>query len=120
MNSEPQNRRRFSRIEFDAESTLCAADRRIPVTLVDISLKGALVRLAEPEADIPNELDLNVRLAGHEQEIHMRCQIAHTDGTLLGLQCVSIELDSASHLRRLVELNLGDPDLLDRELANLA
>ena len=32
----------------------------------------------------------------------------------------SIDLDSITHLRRLVELNLGDEKLLERELSHLA
>ena len=49
----------------------------------------------------------------------MNCQLAHCHGRLAGLVCTSIDLDSITHLRRLVELNLGDPDLLDRELSAL-
>ena len=37
----------------------------------------------------------------------------------LGFVCRHIDLDSISHLRRLVELNLGDESLLERELAAL-
>jgi hypothetical protein len=37
----------------------------------------------------------------------------------LGFVCRHIDLDSISHLRRLVELNLGDEQLLERELAAL-
>jgi len=39
---------------------------------------------------------------------------------LLGLSCREIDLDSITHLRRLVALNLGDEALLDRELGLLA
>jgi hypothetical protein len=35
------------------------------------------------------------------------------------LLCESIDLDSITHLRRLVELNAGDPALLERELTAL-
>ena len=37
----------------------------------------------------------------------------------LGLRCVDIDLDSITHLRRLVELNLGETELLERELSAL-
>jgi hypothetical protein len=36
-----------------------------------------------------------------------------------GLQWRNIDVDSLTHLRRLLELNLNDPSLLDRELADL-
>jgi hypothetical protein len=35
------------------------------------------------------------------------------------LHCDNIDVDSVTHLRRLVALNSGDPKLLDRELAAL-
>ena len=41
------------------------------------------------------------------------------DGELIGFVCRHIDVDSISHLRRLVELNLGDEALLERELAAL-
>ncbi|HXK57002.1 MAG TPA: PilZ domain-containing protein, partial [Gammaproteobacteria bacterium] len=37
----------------------------------------------------------------------------------LGLRCVSIDMESIGHLRRLVELNLGDAELLHRDLESL-
>ena len=37
----------------------------------------------------------------------------------LGLFCHHIDIDSITHLRRLIELNLGDETLLQRELAEL-
>ena len=44
----------------------------------------------------------------------------HIEDDHTGYRCEHIDLDSISHLRRLVELNLGDPDILDRELSELS
>ena len=41
------------------------------------------------------------------------------EGIYFGLICRNLDIDSATHLRRLVELNLGDPKLLERELSAL-
>jgi len=50
----------------------------------------------------------------------MEGHLAHVgDNNTVGIRCESIDLDSISHLRRLVELNLGDPELLNRELSAL-
>ena len=49
----------------------------------------------------------------------MTAGIAHVDGNRAGLLCRSIDLDSVTHLRRLIELQLGDPALLERDLAEL-
>ena len=45
--------------------------------------------------------------------------VAHEENKELGLKCKDIDVDSITHLRRLIELNLGDPDLLERELSAL-
>ncbi|OPE31101.1 PilZ domain-containing protein, partial [Pseudomonas aeruginosa] len=51
--------------------------------------------------------------------IRMEISLAWARDGLLGFECQHIDLDSISHLRRLVELNLGDEELLERELALL-
>ena len=40
-------------------------------------------------------------------------------GHCVGLLCRTIDLDSVTHLRRLIELQLGAPSLLERDLAEL-
>ena len=114
-------RRRFTRIPFDARVRIRAAGRIWAAELVDISLKGALV---ERPADWPGILGETQRLSieldvGDGPTITMHATPAHTGGNRIGFRCERIDVDSASHLRRLVELNLGDPALLDRELAAL-
>jgi hypothetical protein len=49
----------------------------------------------------------------------MQGVITHVEGLYIGLACRNIDLDSVTHLRRLVELNLGDVALLERELSAL-
>jgi hypothetical protein len=49
----------------------------------------------------------------------MAGEVVHREWTLVGVRCVEIDLESISHLRRLVELNLGDAELLHRELSAL-
>ncbi len=123
-NPDSENRRQFSRIEFDAQTFLKSDGESLPVQLVDVSLRGALIalpaELQEAFADgAHHKVTLEILLAGHAQEIRMECEVAHREADHLGLKCLHIDLDSVSHLRRLVELNLGDSTLLDRELASL-
>lgn len=115
----PVQRRRFTRIAFDAEARLMAGARQWAVELLDLSLKGALVVRPEDwngEAEAPLRLQLRL---GEDVVITMDVSIAHQEDDRLGLRCEDIDLDSITHLRRLVELNLGNPDLLERELASL-
>ena len=89
------------------------------VELHDLSLKGLLVcRPADWSADAEQPFVARVRLAD-DAEVRMEVSMAHEEGELIGFVCQHIDLDSIAHLRRLVELNLGDEALLERELAAL-
>ncbi len=88
--------------------------------VIDLSLKGAMIRLPL-KTSIENGANCTVRVQLDEMgdEISMDTRVAHVNGNDAGLVCLSIDLDSVTHLRRLVELNLGDPQLLERELSAL-
>lgn len=114
------DRRRFTRIPFDALTSLHQDDWSIPVQLVDISLHGLLV--LQPagwaNANLQTPFNAVVELAEGSQ-ICMDVRLAHAEEGLLGFECEHIDLDSISHLKRLVALNMGDEALLERELASL-
>lgn len=118
MNS---NRRQFSRIAFHTPAELMTGNRLDKVVILDVSLKGALLRLpAGSSPATPGErCTLHIPLGETETIIRMQGTIAHAEGIYIGLACRNLDLDSATHLRRLVELNLGDSALLDRELSSL-
>ena len=119
MFSSALERRRFQRIQFDADTRLLQGNRRWEVELCDVSLRGLLVECppnwdADPEQPLIAEIDLSEVL-----QIRMEVTLARTEDGLLGFDCRHIDLDSISHLRRLIELNLGDEQLMERELAML-
>ena len=73
-------------------------------------------------ADWPGVLGAKCKLRldlGQGAMIIMQATVAHLEGTRMGLRCDNLGLDSITHLRRLVELNAGDPNLLERELPAL-
>ena len=115
-----ENRRQFSRILFDTRASILLGEERVPVKLIDVSLRGALV-LPSKAVDLPagTPCALEIFLEGGGVLIRMDTHIAHHQGEHLGLTCHEIDLDSMIHLRRLVELNLGDESILHRELSAL-
>lgn len=114
------NRRRFQRILFDAPCLLHQGDHSWHTRLLDISLKGLLVeRPANWNADPTKPLEATVQLNDQTAAIVMALETAHATAQQLGFNCQYIDIESATHLRRLVELNLGDQALLDRELSAL-
>ena len=114
-------KRRFSRITFHRPAHLSVGKSTTMASVLDISLKGALLEVPEGFAAEPNaRCTLVIRLDAGEALIQLDGQVAHRDGTRLGVHCSTIDLESIAHLRRLLELNLAEEALLYRELATLA
>jgi len=113
-------RRRFHRILFDAPTTIEADDVVLHTKLLDISLKGALAQIPpkwQPRAGQP--VTIRVALDESGTAITMQALCAHVEAESVGFLCDEIDMDSISLLRRLVELNIGDEELLQRDLAAL-
>ena len=113
-------KRLFSRIAFDAPVILNKGNKQWTSKLLDISLKGALI--VRPDGwrqDKGSEFKLAIKLDNSDVEIDMDVTLAHTEEEHLGFHCEHIDLDSVTSLRRLVELNLGDEELLEREISNM-
>ena len=114
------DRRQYSRIAFHAPAQLVLASGALDVVVLDLSLKGALIRLPADTALQDGAIcRLHVNLDQGNDQISMEARTTHVGGGNAGLLCLVIDIDSATHLRRLVELNLGDPALLERELSAL-
>lgn len=110
-----EERRRFVRIAFQEPVTLTQQDSHWPCELIDISLKGALLQPpadCTPAADAPLTLTLAL---DDKQAIHMIGSLVHQQDNQLGLYCERIDIDSMAHLRKLIELNTGDPAAAERE-----
>ena len=113
-------RRRFHRILFDAPTTIEADGTLLHTKLLDISLKGALANIPpnwQPRAGQP--VTIRVELDEVGTTITMQALCAHVEAESVGFLCDEIDMDSISLLRRLVELNIGDEALLQRDLAAL-
>ena len=116
-----RERRFFSRILFDAACEIHLGDRIWPSQVQDISLHGALLTAPEDFTGQPGEgYTITIWLSDNTTHITMGATLRHREDNCLGFECRSMDLESATHLRRLVELNLGDEAELHRELARLS
>lgn len=112
-------KRHFQRIFYDAEASLLNDEFTLPCRIVDISLKGCLLNLEKPWPGSATTTCMLILNLSDEASIRMKLTFAHGSGTLAGFKCDDIDIDSITNLRRLVELNLGDSALLERELSAL-
>lgn len=113
-------RRNFIRVTFTAPAQLVSLAGKFSVNVHDLSFKGALVTSAQAIAlPLGTQCELHVNLDASSEQIAMNVEVAHKEGEQLGLLCRNIDIDSMTHLRRLIELQLGDPSLLELELSEL-
>ncbi|ATX77834.1 PilZ domain-containing protein [Reinekea forsetii] len=120
------NKRRFQRIPFDAQIRMTLTDKnREPITglLQDISLKGALITVSKASTvlTIGQRGALKIRPEQSDIEFNFTVEVAYalSDKPTYGLNLVGLDLESASYLRRLIEVNLGNDDGLQREFSHL-
>jgi hypothetical protein len=113
-------KRHFTRIPFEAAAHLASGKQKWISKMLDISLKGVLVERPRDWAiPVGQTVQVALELQDSDVTISMDAVVAHIEHNHIGFACKHIDLDSISHLRRLIELNLGDPELLNRELAAL-
>lgn len=119
-----ENRRKFSRIVMQLRGTVSSQfiDGSAGIKVLDVSLNGALI-------EVVHNADALKIMVGHKyiidfkldasNRITMQCVCRHKDGKRYGMQCVDIDVQSITILRRLIELNVGMSTLLNRELTEL-
>lgn len=115
-------RRRFDRVATDKPVIIHDDDQPHQGTVIDISMRGALLDISDDDPWRPtrgDRLKVRIKLDRELCCIDLEGEVAHIEESRIGLQCLVLDLESASNLRRLVELNLANPELLERNLAEL-
>lgn len=111
--------RRFKRVGFLQKVEVKVGEQYYETHCMDISLRGILlVRPAQAEWQTGQTLDVRITLTPEEM-IDMHCTLMHLDEDVAGCKCDSLDIDSLTSLRRLLELNLANPQEVNRELADL-
>ncbi len=112
-------RRQFKRINFIANVLLQHNDNHWTCELIDISLKGLLIKApadVEPQLGELYAIDL---VLGVGTNIIMHAYINHIDAGLWAMVWKNIDVDCITHLRKLLELNSADPSEIHREISEL-
>lgn len=113
-------RRQFNRVVFNTTATFFADKRKIECQIIDLSIQGVFLKLLDrADIEVGSAYQLDISLGERDEMISMELELMHQDEMQLGLMCTHIDLDSITHLRRLVELNLGDSQLLERDFSAL-
>jgi hypothetical protein len=117
--SKHDERRRFHRFHFEGTVKLYSDKAMWETKLVDISLKGVLIEHPTKwNGKVGTSYRMDLRI-NNSVIISMGVITAHIMPHRVGFEWQKIDLDSFAQLKRLIELNLGDPALLNRELSAL-
>jgi hypothetical protein len=111
--------RHFKRIQFSCTAELSANNQSWETKIQDLSLNGALI-YAPTECNLDKNTDCTLSFKlDNDIVITMQTTLVNIKDHLLGLRMHHIDAESMGHLRRMIELNTGDPSLLERELHEL-
>jgi len=114
------DKRQYTRVNFDTTAKLTKDDQTFECQIIDLSIHGVLLR---PHGVVRSnegaDYELEIPLSDNQNSIKMSLKLAHKHPQSLGFVCDSIDLDSITHLRKIVELNSGDPSMLERDFQSL-
>lgn len=114
MHDEP---RLLSRSPCRANAVLICLPHLFEVTLIDISVHGALVRIkGNVEVRVGDETRLRVLTEKGNQAFEAEALVAHRSQHIVGLEISAIDHHAAGALQRLIGKDPGSPDLASRTL----
>ncbi|WP_162063388.1 PilZ domain-containing protein [Vibrio taketomensis] len=114
-------RRRFSRIVYQAVALITQGNQQVEASVKDLSLHGLLLHCpTNHQLNRDQAIKVKFPLADSHIEIALHGRIVSDMNGLTRVIIEHIDVESISHLKRIVELNVGDDELLHRELEQLS
>jgi hypothetical protein len=111
--------RNYRRIPFHTIATIHWAQDKFPCELVDLALRGALLQIDdEVPIKIGARAQVEIELANSELKLTFGIKLIHRDQNQYGFLFIDADDESLAHLRRLLELNLGDGEEVEREFVH--
>lgn len=114
-------KRVFSRTEYKSKGVLKAENQNTPVEIRDISLKGAMLCLP-PHITVEKDgtYELVISLENSDVQIQTNATITHiSNDDTCGIRFNEIDIESLTHLRRIMEVNTGKTERIRAELGHL-
>lgn len=113
-------RRRFSRIVYNAPAELCQGQLKVSCSIMDLSLHGLLLSAIVEPVETTKSVDIFFRLPESDITVSLQAHVVEVSDRYTRVSIEHIDIDSISHLKRLIELNVGDEQLLHRDIEQLS
>ena len=109
-----RERRKRTRVTIQFEVTVSLRRKKIKVETLNVSLTGILC-VSNPLFKQNDLCKVTVDL-GSESQIVMDAKVLRTDDKVAAIAFTSMSEESFFHLKKLVQYNYGDADMIDAEL----
>jgi hypothetical protein len=113
-------RRRFSRVIYNVPAKLQQGELGTTGAIMDLSLHGVLLTAPSVAWDCTQLVNVSFHIPESDIDINLQVEIVELTDTRLRTSIKYIDIDSIGYLKRLVELNVGDDELLHREIEQLS
>lgn len=114
-----QERRQFSRVILDWPVELTVNGNNYLAMLIDLSFRGALLNCENLTLDQETSVHLQIHIPQSQLDLALKAHVIRSMGSIYALKIDAMDLESMSELRRVIELNLGNDSLLQREMEQL-
>lgn len=114
-----QDRRQFSRVVLDWPVEIVYQQKQWPALLIDLSFRGALLNCEHLQVEANTLVHVHIHIPQSQKDLQLEAKVVRHSGSIYALQIDSLDIESMSELRRMIELNIGNDDLLQRELEQL-
>lgn len=109
--------RYYSRISFVADAEVFVDGKRYTAEMLDLSLRGTLLDLESVDVfDIGMSYPLKIHLPSSGTTIRFDAELVHRNGNYAGFRFQSLDVDTMTHLRKMLDLNTGDHAKLTSEM----
>ena len=86
--------------------------------LLDVAMKGAMIGTDTPlPFDFGSRCSLCISLSGSPISLDFQVELIHSEDRHYGFKFISEDLETLTHLRKLIELNTGDAEATRSELS---
>ncbi len=108
--------RRYQRVPFQAETVVKTSANSWNCNLLNIALRGALLGNKDLELELGTLCQITITLPASDIVMAFDAELTHREEDHFGFKFVHVDLQSLTHLRKLIELNTGDADSVRDEL----
>lgn len=119
MEAGPQDRREFTRVPFRTTITVRTPERTIwSSSTADVSMTGLRISTSEPPPPQGSACEIEIALGSEDDPVVIagRGEIVRSEPGSIAVHVTEIDVDSYTHLARLILNNAGDAERIEEEI----